>query len=88
MFMGVGISKKNNEDPQGISMGANRYGDKIKSIEIPHDRMRTPNGPLTEGELSIFRTELGKLTWITRMARPELIYDAAAAAQAFSNGRN
>ena len=27
-----------------------------------------------------------KLTWISRMARPELIYDAAAAAQVFSKG--
>ena len=27
-----------------------------------------------------------KLTWISRMARPELIYDAAAAAQVFQKG--
>ena len=82
----MGISKKNNEEPQGIKMGANRYGGKIKSIEIPHARMRTPHEPLTESELSILRTELGKLTWIARMARPELIYAAAAAAQVFSKG--
>ena len=76
----------NNEDFQGISMGSDRYEDKIKSIEIPHARMRTPHEPITESELSILRTELGKLTWVTRMARPELIYDAAAAAQVFSKG--
>ena len=67
-------------------MGANRYGDKIKSIECSHARMRTPHEPLTEGELSILRMELGKLTWIARMARPGLIYDADAAAQEFPNG--
>ena len=67
-------------------MGANRYEDKIKSIEISHARMRTPHEPITESELSISRTELGELTWIARMARPELIYDAAAAAQVFPKG--
>ena len=49
----MGISKKNNEEPQGIKMGANRYGGKIKSIEIPHDLMRTPHEPITESELPI-----------------------------------
>ena len=86
MFTAMEISKKNNGDSQGISTGANRYEDKIKSIEISHARMRTPHEQLTESELSILRTELGKLTWIARMARPELIYDADAAAQVFSMG--
>ena len=56
MFTGMEIPKKNNEDTQGISMGANRYEAKIKSIVISHDRMRTPDEPLTESEFSIFRT--------------------------------
>ena len=86
IFTGMGIPKGNNEEFQGLSMGANRYEDKIKSIEISPARMRTPHEPLTEGDISISRTELGKLTRIARMARPELIYDSAAAAQVISNG--
>ena len=71
--MGMGIIKKN-ENSQRISMSADGFGDKIKSIEISHERTRTPNAPLTETELSILRTELGKLTRIARMDRPDLMY--------------
>ena len=68
-----------------ISMG-NRYGEEIKSIEISHARTCTPHEQLTESELSIWRTELGKLTRTARTDRPDLIYDLAAAAQAFPKG--
>ena len=59
IFTGMGISKENNAEFQWLSTGANRYEDKIKSIEISHARMRTLHEPLTEGDLSIARTELG-----------------------------
>ena len=61
-------------------------GGKIGTVEIPHQRTRTPNEILTETELSIFRSEIGKLTWIARMARPDLMYDVFEAAQ-FSQNR-
>ena len=67
-------------------METNRYEGKIKSIEISHARTCTPREPLTGSELSISRTELGKLTRAARMDRPDLIYDVAAAAQVFSKG--
>ena len=86
MFTGMQIAKNRNEVPHGISMETHGYEDKIKSIEISHARTSTPHEPLTESELSILRTELGKLTSISRMARPYLIYDVAAAAQVFSKG--
>ena len=31
------------------------------------------------------RSELGKLMWLARIARPDAIYDASAAAQNFAN---
>ena len=80
------IAKKRNEVPHGISMETNGYEDKIKSIEISHARTCTPHEPITESELSILRTGLGKFTWISRMNRPGFIYDVAAAAEAFSKG--
>ena len=57
-FMGMGILKKKNEVPHGISMGANGFVDKIKSVEISHERTRKPHEPLKDKELSIFQTEL------------------------------
>ena len=39
---------------------------------------------LTENDQTISRSELGKLMWIARIARPGAIYDASAAAQTFS----
>ena len=50
-------------------MNANGAGYKIKTIEIPHQRTRTPNEILTETELSIFRSEIEKLTRVAKMAR-------------------
>ena len=67
-------------------MERNGYGGKIEYFGISHDRTGTPHEPLKGSELSISRTELGKLTWVARMARPDLIYDVAAAAQVFSKG--
>ena len=65
-------------------MGANGAANKINTIEIPHQRTRTPNEILTETELSIFRSEISKLTWVAEMERPDLMYDVSDAAQMFS----
>ena len=81
--MGMNIIKKN-EIPRGISMNTNGFEDKIKSIGISHERTRATNEPLTE--LSILRTELGKLTWVARMARPDLMYDVFDSAQISPEG--
>ena len=58
--------------------------EKINRIVIPHERMMAPNEILTDSEQTILRSELGKLMWIARIARPGAIYDASAAAQTFS----
>ena len=85
VFMGMEIIKKD-RNTQGVSMGANGFEDKIKSIGISHERTRTPNVPLTETELSILRTELGKLTWIARIDRPDLMYEVFDSAQISPKG--
>ena len=61
----------------------NGAGGKIRNIEIPQRRTRTPSEILTETELSIFKLEIEKLTWIARMERPDLMYDVFEAAQVF-----
>ena len=58
----------------------------IYNIEIPHERARHPNEPLTEDGQAALRSELWKLMWIALIARPGAIYDASAAAQTFSGG--
>ena len=67
-------------------MGSDKYDGEINHIEIPHARTRTPEEPLAEAGRANFRSELGKLMWIARIARPGVIYDALAAAQTFSDG--
>ena len=84
VFFGMKIIKKKNEVPQGISTSTNDSEDKIKLIEISHGRTRTPHEPLKDKELSIFQTEIGKLTRIARMARPDLMYDIFDEARTFS----
>ena len=61
----------------------NGAGGKIRNIEIPQRRTRTPSEILTETELSIFKSGIDKLTWIARMERPDLMYDVFEAAKVF-----
>ena len=42
-----------------------------------------PGGILTGNEKAALRSELAKLMWIARIARPGAIYDASASAQTF-----
>ena len=86
LYSGMGISKVNNEDFDGIVPGANKYEGAINHIEIPHDRTRTPEEPLAEAEKAKFRADLGISMGIARIARPDLIYGELAAAQTFSGG--
>ena len=78
------IVKRKNDVFQGISTNTNGTGNKIKTIEISHQRTRTPGAVLTEIEVSIFRSEIEKLTRIARMARPDLRYDVFEAAHPFT----
>ena len=48
MFTGMEITKKKSETSHGVSMSADGFEDKIKSIGISHGRTRTPRKPLTE----------------------------------------
>ena len=72
-------------DFEGLVLDPNDYEDGINHIAIPHERTRHRNGALTEADQSIFRSVLGKLTRIARIARPEAIYDPSAAARTFPN---
>ena len=51
---------------------------------MPHERMITPNEILPVAGQTILRSEVVKLMRIARIARPDAIYDASAAAQTFS----
>ena len=67
-------------------LASNKYEGEVNRIEIPHGRMMEPGEILTENEQTTLRSELGKLMWIARIARPGAIYDASASAQTFSTG--
>merc|ERR1712114_101576 len=69
----------------GIILDSDNYEGKINHIEISHARSKQKDDFLTEEEQSIMRSELGKLMWLSRIARPGAIYDAPAAAQNFAN---
>ena len=85
-YLGTKVEKSNNAEFEGIIPDSCNYGGEINHIEISHERTRHPNEPLTEDAHPIPRSELGKLMWIARIARPGAIYDASAATQAFSEG--
>ena len=82
------IPKIKNDDFDGIFLDSNGYGEQVNHIEIPHGRMMAIGEILTENEQAISRSELWKLLWIARIARPGAIYDASASAQPFPNRRN
>ena len=79
LFTGWGLEKRD-DSPQGVSMNANGDANIIKTIGISHQRTRTPGEILTETELSILRSGIGKLTRIAKMERPDLMYDVFEAA--------
>ena len=80
-YLGVGIEKAIDSDPEGIILDPNNDADRINNIEIPHEWARKRNDILTEAERTVLRAELGKLIWIARIARPGAIYNASATAQ-------
>ena len=84
--MGILIEKVGDSDCDVIILDPHNYEDKINYIEIPHELTKRENEALTEAGKTNMRSELGKLMWIARIARPGAIYDASAAAQTFSEG--
>ena len=85
-YSGMKITKVSDGEFGGIALDSNNYEGGIDHIEISHERTRTPNEPSAEEEQTILRSELGKLMWVARAARPGAIYDASAAEQTFSDG--
>ena len=81
LFTGVGIYLTGESVFQGISRNANHAELKIENIEISHQRSRTPSEKLTEAGLVIFRAEIEKLLRLSRMSRPDLMYDVLEATQ-------
>ena len=87
-YLGTEIEKVSDSDFEGLVLDSNDYEDKINHIEIPHERTRQRNGALTEECQAISRSVLGELMRIARIARPEAIGDASAAARTFPRRQN
>ena len=83
-YIGMEIEKIDTPDFKGVILDSNNYEDEINRIEIPHRRSKQKDDFLTEEEQSVMRSELGKLMWLARIARPDAIYDASATAQNFA----
>ena len=58
-YLGMKIPKINDNDFRGAILDSNKYEGEINHIGISHERIRTPEEPLTEAGLAIFRSELG-----------------------------
>ena len=67
-------------------LDSNKYEGGINHIVNPHGRMMAPGEILTGNEQTALRSELGKLMWIARIARPGAIYDASVPAQTYPTG--
>ena len=89
LMLAMKIPKVNNGNFNGTILGPNNNEGEINHIGISHERTqrtRAPKEPLTEEAQAILRSELGRLMWAARIARPGAIYDDSAAAQTFSDG--
>ena len=82
----MGVGEVSGADSEGVIPDSDNYEVEINHIEISHERARQRNGALAEAEQTILRSELGKLMWVARIARPGAIYGASAAAQKFPGG--
>ena len=82
-YLGMEIEKIDTPDFKGVILDSNNYEGKINHIEISQDRSKQKDDFLTDEEQSAMRSELGKLMWLARIARPDAIYDASAAARNF-----
>ena len=80
------IEKVSDSDSECLISYAGNYADKTNQNGIQHGRANRRTDALTEEERAILRSGLGKLMWISRIARPGAIYDASAAAQTFYEG--
>ena len=85
IYSGMKLGKKNTPDFEGVAVDSTNYEDKISQIKIPRARGKEKDDFSTEKEQSMVRSELGKLMWLARNARPDAIYDASAAARNFAN---
>ena len=86
-YIGMEIEKVDTPDFKAVISDSSNYEDKINRIEIPQARSKQKDDFLTEEEQSVMRSELGKLMWLARIARPGAIYDAPAAARNFANSK-
>ena len=86
-YLWMEIEKVSGSDSEGVILDSDNYEDKINHIEISHETTRQRNDALADAAQTISRSELWKLMWIARIARPGAIYDASAAALTFSAGK-
>ena len=75
-YLCIEIAKVRDPDCDGLILDPDNYGDKINHIEIPHVGCKWMPEALTGDDRSILRSELWKLMWVARIARPGEIYDA------------
>ena len=60
-----------NGEFDGVILDPDNYDDdEINHIEIYRERTRQPDEALAEADHAISRSELGKLMWVARIARP------------------
>ena len=85
-YSGMEIEKAIDSDFEGVVLDSDNYEGGINQIGITHERTKRRNVALTEEEQDISWSELGKLMWVARIARPGAIYDTSAAAQTFPDG--
>ena len=86
-YLRMEIEKVGDSDFECLISGSDNYEDKINQVEIPHERTKKRTDALTEEEQAILRSELWGIMRISRIARSGAIYDAAEAAQTFTECR-
>ena len=63
------------QNQEGIKVSQNGFAkDKIEVFDVKPDRAKVPDDDLTPEEISMIRKVAGKIGWLAKGTRPDLIF--------------
>lgn len=69
----------------GITLEQRDYLDNLKTLGLDKSQMLQHQAALTSSQLEAYRSKIGKILWIARQARPDVLFDASMLASAQKN---
>ena len=82
-YVGFEIKQKD----EGIEIDQSEYAANLEIFDIEPGRAKNSNEPLTEAEKSQLRAAAGKIGWLGRGTRPDLLFSQVELSTKFVNGK-